>query len=103
MIPGSLSTRFAHTRQVSQDVSTRWIKGNNDQSIIYEIFYKKSGRKLAIEISQALPYTILSWHETGKKGLLSSGKLKKQLKNIDYWNFSDEKKGMKLRKELGLK
>ncbi|MGJ8677014.1 MAG: septum formation inhibitor Maf [Akkermansiaceae bacterium] len=102
MIAGSLASRFSHTKQVAEEVTTRWIKGNSDKSIIYEIFYIKSGRKLAIEISQSLPYSILGWHESGEKGLLSSAKLKKQLHNVDYWNYKDDPKGKKLRKKLGL-
>lgn len=102
MIQGSLASRFGHFKPIAAPVVTQWRAGGSKDSLVYEIFYKKSGRKLAIEISNGSPYSILGWSEEGEKGLLSSGKLKKRIENVDYWNYNDEKSGKKLRKKLGL-
>ncbi len=102
MVLGNLAARFGHLKQVTAPVVTEWKKGSGSESIIYEIFYTKSGRRLAIEISDSVPYSILGWSEMGKKGILSSAKLKRRLENVDYWNYKDDKKGRELRKKLGL-
>jgi len=80
----------------------KWLKGDNDKTITYQISYPDSGRKLAIEIQTSSPYAIESWKESDANGVLSSGELKKRLTNIDYWNYSSEQKGAKLRKQLNL-
>ena len=102
IVPGSLASRFGRLKMVSTSAVTRWIEGESEDTVIYEVTYIDSGRTLAIEISIKSPYFIIGWKETGRAGVLSSGKLKKRIDNIDYWNYSDEKKGIKLRKQLGL-
>jgi len=102
MIPGSIFSRFSHTDPTPAPAETRWIKGKSDNTVIYEITYPITGRKLAIEIDKVLPYTIQSWYESISEKLLSSGKLSHRETNVDYWNYSDPNKGAKLRKKLGL-
>jgi len=103
MIPSSLSARFAHRNPVAESAQTRWLAGSSKKTVIYEITYPESERVLAIEIQKKLPYVIEAWRETGKKGLLSSGTLKKRVENVEYWNFKKDPEGAKLRKKLGLR
>jgi len=58
---------------------------------------------LEIEVHKQLPYVIESWTETGKKGVLSSGKLKKRADQVEYWNLNKDPEGKVFRKKLGLK
>ena len=103
VITGNLETRFSHSKQKVSIAEASWSKGSSDENSIYQIQYTDTGRTLAIETSKTVPYYIESWKETDKFGnVISSGKLKKRVEDIPYWNFSDEKKGPKLRKQLGL-
>ena len=103
MVPGSLSTRLSHQEPVAATAQTRWLAGSEKDTVIYEISYPESGRKLAIEIQKKLPYSIQAWQESKGQLSLSSGKLKDQVSNSDYWNYGSEKKGKKLRSKLGFK
>jgi hypothetical protein len=101
MVPGTLFTRFTHQEPVAESAQTRWLAAKGGQTVTYEITYPQSGRTLAIEIQKKLPYSIQSWTESRGQVLLSSGLLKKQLNNVDYWNYNDRKNGKKLRSKLG--
>ncbi|MDB4265515.1 septum formation inhibitor Maf, partial [bacterium] len=101
MVPGSLHLRLTHAAPVAATATTRWLAGQKEDTAIYEITYPGSGRTLAIEIQKTLPYSIQGWKESNKRGLLSSGVLKNQERNVDYWNYSGESKGKKLRSKLG--
>ena len=101
MVPGALFSCLSHHEPVAEEAQTRWVAGKDGKTVIYEITYPQSGRVLAIEIQKKLPYTIQSWKESKGQTLLSSGQLKEQLSNIDYWNYTSENKGKKLRSKLG--
>jgi len=103
MLVGDLTSRFRHEKQKVSLAKTEWKKGS-DKTSVYHIQYQDTGNSLAIEISSKLPYEIQGWKETDRSGnLISSGKLKKRVSNVPYWDFSDERSGAKLRKQLGLK
>ena len=103
MLVGNLTARFSHKKLKVSPAKAEWKKGS-DKTSIYHIQYQDTGSSLAIEISSKLPYEIQGWKETDRSGnLISSGKLKKRVSNVPYWNFSDDKSGAKLRKQLGLK
>lgn len=103
MIPSSLSDRFAHTNPKSQNVTAMWSKGDSKETSKYSLNYNESGRKLTIEIDIHPPFTIQSWTETENEKLLSSGKIKKQLRNFPYWNYHFKKDQKAWRAKLGLK
>lgn len=103
VMPSSLWLRFSHRDPVAEPARTRWLVGKGGKTVIYEISYLQTGRVMAIEIQKQLPYGIQSWREWDRSGLLSSGALAARESNIDYWNYSDDSKGKKLRSKLGLK
>ena len=101
MIPSGLSSRLSHRDPVSKLANIRWVNGEDKGTVVYEISYPKSGRTLAIEIQKKVPYAIQAWRESDTQGLLSSGQLKDRESNLDYWNYSSQAKGKKLRSKLG--
>jgi len=104
IIEGNLASRFSHSKQKVSSAQASWLKGSSDATRVYQIQFQDTGRSLSIETSKAVPYHIQGWQEIDRNGdLISAGKLKKRLENIPYWKFTDEEKGSKLRKQLGLK
>lgn len=102
MVPGSLWLRFSHQEPKPQAAKAVWKKGSRADTLIYEISYLKTQRVLAIEIQREVPFGIESWKESSSKGLLSEGKLTHREVNVDYWNYSQEAEGKRLRSKIGL-
>ena len=101
MVPGSLATRFSHKDPVATTAEARWLPDQKKDTVIYAITYPETGRTLAIEIQKKLPYSIQGWQESNGQTLLSSGELKNQESNLDYWNYNRGEKGKQLRSKLG--
>lgn len=103
IIPGGLTARLYHLPFSPLEATAKWKQGHSDATLIYEIKYTHSERTLAIEIEKTGSHAVQSWKESDQHGLISSGTLKKRLREIDYWNYGTDPKGLKLRNKLQLK
>lgn len=103
IIVGDLAARLHHLKSTAQEATAQWKSGSDNDTIVYEINYTQSSRKLAIEIQKNGSHAIQGWEESDRHGLLSSGTLKKRLSDVAYWNYGTDPEGEKLRGKLDLK
>ncbi|MGB0871100.1 MAG: septum formation inhibitor Maf [Flavobacteriales bacterium] len=105
MIPSLEYTRYLVTELKAHKALAQLVE--NEQKMVYKLFYPKLKRSLEITFEKQFPYQILEWKETYKSGfddnakvLTTTGKKIKTLK-VDYWNKHHNKDAY-LRKQLGL-
>lgn len=98
IVPGALTTRFAHLPIKPQQARAKLI--TTKSQITYSINYPELQRALHIHFDSEFPHIIRAWDETSKTGT-TTAKLTHRIMNSAYWSehqLSDRDK----RKQLGL-
>jgi hypothetical protein len=98
VVPGALTTRFAHLPIKPQQARTKLITTKAQST--YSISYPELQRALHIHFDREFPHIIRAWAETSPQGT-TTAKLTHRTMNSSYWSeqqVSDRDK----RKQLGL-
>ncbi len=98
VIPGAVTTRFAH-RPIQSHRAIGKLEYNSDQSI-YTLTYPELQTSLKITFDSDFPHIIRAWEETSPQGT-TQAVLKDRIINSEYW-LKNTPSDRNLRKQLGL-